>query len=226
MGRCYETLLQIKEHNIEILQDHKMNHKEIERWYRIKNLRKATQALILMSILALISGFAISKYAGESDNNFKTTNVSSSGIKVEKFTYSSVGANQWDLEAESALVAQSMDHVELKSPKIVYHGGGGGTVFLNADSGELNKKSGSIKARGAVTINYKDFKFFTDDINYSQGALVAHTADPIFLEGSDMKLSGRGLRLSLDREEIIIEQDVKASLFNVKWVEPGKRLPM
>lgn len=187
---------------------------------------KATQALALASVLALVSGFAISKYMNETENNFKPSDVSEPGIKVEKFSYSSVGANQWDLEAASALVAESMDHVELKFPKIVYYGGDGGKILLNAQIGTLDKKSGMIKAKGAVTINFRDFRFLTDDINYSQGALVAQSSDAIYMEGVDMKLSGKGLRLSVDKEEVIIEQDVKASLYNVKWVEPGKKLPM
>lgn len=203
-----------------------MNHKEIERWYRLRNLMKATQALALVSVLALASGFAISRYMKETENNFKPSDVSEPGIKVEKFSYSSVGANQWDLEAASAMVAESMDHVELKFPKIVYYGGDGGKILVNAQIGTLDKKSGMIQAKGAVTINFRDFRFLTDDINYSQGALVAQSSDSIFMEGVDMKLSGKGLRLSVEKEEVIIEQDVKASLFNVKWVEPGKKLPM
>lgn len=203
-----------------------MNHKEIERWYRLKNLRKATQALVLASIIAVVTGFAVSRYTNQTENNFKPSDVSEPGIRVEKFTYSSMGANQWELEAASALVADSMDHVELKLPKIVYYGGDGAKIFLNAQFGTLDKKSGVVKAKGACTINYKDFRFLTNGINYSQGLLVAQTSDSIFMEGPDMKLSGKGLRMSVDKEEIVIEQDVKASLFNVKWIDAGKKLPM
>ncbi len=206
--------------------ENRMNHKEIERWYRLKNLRKAIQAMILLSLVALVSGLAISRYTNETDANFGSSNVSEPGIKVEKFTYSSVGANQWDLEATSALVAESMDHVELRLPRIVYYGGDGGKIILKSEMGTLDKKSGIVNASGTVTINFKDLRFVTNDINYSQGLLLAQTAESIFMEGLDMKLSGKGLRLSVDKEEVIIEQEVKASLFNVRWVEPGKKLPM
>lgn len=203
-----------------------MNHKEIERWYRLKNLRKAIQALVLLSVIALVSGLALSRYANNDKNEFKTSNVSEPGIKVEKFTYSSVGSDQWDLEAASASVSEKMDHVDLKLPRIVYYGGDGGKILLNAQYGNLDKKDGKVKARDSVSIKYQNFKFITDNVKYSQGLLEAQAADSILMEGDDLRLSGKGLRLFVDREEIVIEQDVKASLFNVKWVTPGKKLPM
>ncbi len=203
-----------------------MNHKEIERWYRLKNLRKAIQALVLLSVIALVSGLALSRYANNDKNEFKTSNVSEPGIKVEKFTYSSVGSDQWELEAASASVNEKMDHVDLKLPRIVYYGGDGGKIILNAQYGNLDKKDGKVEARGSVSIKYQNFKFITDNVNYSQGLLEAQAADSILMEGDDLRLSGKGLRLFVDKEEIVIEQDVKASLFNVKWVTPGKKLPM
>ncbi len=203
-----------------------MNHKEIERWYRLKNLRKAIQAMVLLSVIALVSGLALSRYANNDKNDFKTSNVSEPGIKVEKFTYSSVGSDQWDLEAASASVSEKMDHVDLKLPRIVYYGGDGGKIFLNAQYGNFDKKDGKVEVRGSVSIKYQNFKFTTDNAKYSQGLLEAQAADSILMEGDDIRLSGKGLRLFVDKEEIVIEQDVKASLFNVKWVSPGKKLPM
>ena len=150
-----------------------MNHKEIERWYRLQNLRKAVQVLILASVIALVCGLALSKYTNDGKNEFKASNVSDPGIKVEKFTYSSVGADQWDLEAQSASVSEKMDSVELKSPKVVYYGGDGGKIYMNAQVGKLEKKDGKVEAKGAVSIKYKDFRFLTENVKYSQGLLEA-----------------------------------------------------
>lgn len=206
--------------------NNRMNHKEIERWYRLKNLRKAIQALVLISVIALVSGLAVSRYTDDGKNEFKSSIVSDSGVKVEKFTYSSVGADQWDLDAASASVTDKMDHVELELPRIVYYGGSGGKIHLSAQTGNLDKKDGRVEARGTVSIKYKDFKFISDNVIYSKGLLEAYASDSILMEGDDLKLTGKGLKLSVDKEEIVIEQDVKASLFNVKWAEPGKKLPM
>lgn len=203
-----------------------MNHKEIERWYRLRNLRKAIQAVVLLSLIALVTGLAVSRYANNEKNEFKTSSVSEPGIKVEKFTYSSVGSDQWDLEATSASVSEKMDYVDLKLPRVVYYGGAGGKIYLNAQSGNLDKKDGKVEARGSVSIKYQNFKFLTDNVKYSQGLLEAQAPESILMEGDDMRLSGKGLRLFVDKEEIVIEQDVKASLFNVKWVSPGNKLPM
>ena len=42
----------------------------------------------------------------------------------------------------------------------------------------------------------------------------------------DLSLTGTGMTVSLENEEIVIENDVKARLFNLRWVESKGRLPM
>jgi len=203
-----------------------MDHKHIERHFRLKNLKRASQILVLGALILLVSGLAASRLVRDKTNDFLTSSVSGDGSRIENFTFSAPGSHRWDLQAESAQVADTLDNVKLTLPKVVYYGGLGGVIYLAAESGKLDKKTGFVSAKGGVKIRYKDFEFASNDVNYSEGSLQAATSSPVSLNGGNLKLTGKGLKLSVEKEEILIEHEVRASLFNVKWIGPGRKLPM
>ena len=203
-----------------------MDHRHIERHYRLKNLKRASQILVLGALLMLVSGLAASRLVLNKTDDFGASRVSGNGSRIDNFTFSAPGFPRWDLQATSAQIADTMDNVKLTLPKVVYYGGLGGAIYLAAKSGNLDKKTGFVSVKGGVKIRYKDFEFISQDMDYSQGSLQAATSSPVSLNGGDLKLTGKGLKLSVEKEEILIEHEVRASLFNVKWVGPGRKLPM
>lgn len=210
----------------EILMSNQMNHKELERWYRLKNIKKASQVLVVTAVVLFLSGLAASRFLADPPENFTVTVGSGSGSRLENFTYSSPGAHPWELAASTALVSDSLDKVDLSKPSVVYHGGKGGRIYLSAESGTLDRKNNDVCAEGNVRIDYKDYKFTTGEIKYSHASRQADSSAPVSLEGEGIILTGKGLRLSVEKEEIEIKHDVRARLFNVKRVGPENRLPM
>jgi LPS export ABC transporter protein LptC len=203
-----------------------MDHKHIERHYRLKNLKRASQIVVLGALILLVCGLAASRFVRQHQDDFQTSEVSVNGSNIENFTYSATGSHRWDLQAANARVSDTLDSVKLTLPKVIYQGGFGGTIHLAAQSGNLDKKTGFVSAKGTVKISYKDFEFISRDVDYSDGSLEAATTAHVSLTGDDLKLTGKGLKLSVEKEEVLIEQEVKASLFNVKLIEPGRKLPM
>jgi len=203
-----------------------MNHKEIERWYRLRNLRRACQVLMVVAVALLVCGYAASRMWPRSPDTFVVSPTTNAGIQIKNFSYSSPGAHPWELKASTALVNNTLDSVALTAPSVVYHGGKGGTISLTAKSGTLDKKGGKVVAQGEVRIAFGNFLFSADAVHYWHEKLFAETPSEVSLEGGDLSLTGKGMTLSVEDEEIVIEKDVKALLYNVKWVEPGQRLPL
>lgn len=201
-----------------------MNHKEIERWYRLKNLKRLSQFLILFAIVLLGGWYLLSPRQNPENAPFPST--SDPGISIEKFSYSSPGAHPWELEASKAMVSEALDKVVLTAPKVVYHGATGTDIYLSAGTGTLDKKSNNVSMKDDVRIQFTGFLFKTDDIEYSHSTKEAETSSAVSLEGDDLRLTGKGLKVSVEKEEIVVEDNVKARLYNVKWVEPGRKLPM
>jgi len=202
-----------------------MNHRELERWYRLKNIRRGAQLLILVAIGISIAVYAASVFVSR-PVPYEPSGVETSGSRIDNFIYSTPGSHPWELEASSAVISESLDKIKLTNPKVVYHGGKGGTIYLSAKVGQLDRKSNDVSARGDVMIRYKDMKFATHEIKYSQANRRAETSSPVSVEGGDLRLTGKGLKVSIDSEEITIERDVQARLFNVSLVGPKSRLPM
>lgn len=202
-----------------------MRHRELERWYRLKNLQKTAQFLVVVMIALLIGGYAVSRIWRSDRDTFKIPTEVQSGSRIEKFSVAVPGTNPWQLKASSATVTDDMNVVALTGPTVVYQGGKGGTILLSADSGQWNRKSGNVHAHGNVVIRYQDMTFATGEIAYSQDKKQAETDAAVTMDGGGTRITGKGLRLSIPDEEIVIEHDVKARLSDVKWASNGSKLP-
>jgi LPS export ABC transporter protein LptC len=147
-------------------------------------------------------------------------------LNVKNFSYSSPGAHPWELAASSALVTEGLDRVKVTAPRVRYFRLEGGEVTLSAAEGELDRKTGDVTARGDVTVKYGGFTFKTSDLRYSQRRLTASTTSAVTLRGDSLLLSGKSFKLTLEPPQVMIEEDVEAQLYNVKWTEPGRKAPL
>ena len=157
-----------------------MNHKELERWYRLRNIKRASQFMILLCSALVVSGYAASVYFRPNPSQFASSIPSDAGIRIENFSYSAPGPRPWELHAPSAVVSESLDEVTLQQPQVIYHGGEGGRISLASQTGSLHRKTLSVTARGDVTLKYKDYIFRSDEMNYSHEKLSATTSTPVF----------------------------------------------
>lgn len=203
-----------------------INHKEIERWYRRKNIMRACQVLALVSIVLVSVSYVVSRVWSDNPEDYVSNPKPDEGMRMERFSYSSFGAHPWVLRAESAVANELINRVSLTQPMVTYPGGMGGTIVLNSHSGELDKEKQQVTARGAVAIRYRDFLFSTDEVHYLHDKLVAETSAPVSVEATDLRVTGTGLTLSIKDEEANIEGNVKTQIFNVRWVGANGKLPM
>jgi len=203
-----------------------MNHKEIERWYRLRNLQKAAQFLIIVAVVLLLSAYLASRFFKPDLPDFQPAANADGSMKTENFSYSSPGAHPWKLAARSASISESLDNVSLVAPQVTYFGQEGGEIFLSAQTGQLDRTKNNFSVAGDVAIRYKDFLFKTNEIQYSQDESVAATDSPVSVESPDLSLTGKGLRLWVKRREVAVDDNVRAVLRNVNLLKQGQKLPM
>lgn len=203
-----------------------MNHKEIERWYRRKNIMRACQVLAVASVVLVVVSYVVSRVWSDNPEDYVSAPKPEQGMRMEHFSYSSVGAHPWVLQAETAVANQLVNRVSLTGPAVRYPGGRGGTILLNSRTGELDKDKQQVTARGAVSIRYRDFLFSTDEVQYLHDKLVARTSAPVSVDATDLHVTGTGLTLSVKDEEASVEDNVKTQIFNVRWVGSNGKLPM
>lgn len=180
----------------------------------------------MVTVLSLLVSFGVAQYLKSGPNSEQDQTTENGQMRIENFVYSSSGLRPWSLKAANAVVSHSSGKIRLSDPRVVYEGGKGGKIYLMARTGELDKTNSRISGHGPVIIHYKDMKFTTGKIEYFDDQMRAQTSSLVCLEANGLSLTGTGLLLSLPQEEITIESNVKARLYDVKWVAAGQRLPI
>ncbi|MEW6351509.1 MAG: LPS export ABC transporter periplasmic protein LptC [Thermodesulfobacteriota bacterium] len=205
-----------------------MKYRELERWHRLNLIKKALQVLVIAAAVASVAVFLAGKIWTSPPETIVAPPepTRDDGMTIRGFQYSSPGPNPWELKAESATVSEALDKIVLVKPQVVYHGANGEGISLSADRGDLDRDKGDYSMRGNVVVRHGDFVYETDAMEYSDKSRQAKTSSPISLKGPDILVTGTGLTVDVDRQELVIEKDVKSTLFNVKWVDPGERLPL
>jgi LPS export ABC transporter protein LptC len=148
------------------------------------------------------------------------------GMRIDNFSYSSPGVRPWELKASTAMVSEKLDNVSLVKPEVMYRGGRGGEILVSAESGKLDKNNRNVFAEGNVTVSYKDLLFSAREIDYSDETKTAETKSPVVLDGGDLQVTGKGLKVSIESEEMVIQHDVKACISNVQILGAKGRLPL
>jgi LPS export ABC transporter protein LptC len=201
--------------------------REIERWRRLRLIKRLTQVGVVGIILAIAAGYLFAWYLKPRPGNVKIPQVAQDeSIRIDRFTYSAPGANPFELEAETATVSDTLDRVSLKSPRVVYNSKEKGKITLTARSGALDKSSGTIRAAGDVEIRMKGLLIKADEVTYSDEERVVTADSRVSMFGEGFSLSGAGLTLFIDTQEARIAKDVTTDLHDVKWARPGRELPI
>ncbi len=199
-----------------------MNHREIERWYRLRMLKKASVAVVLSVLALIVICGAAWRLMSDGPPETPTADTADAALKVNRFTLSSSGEHPWRLDARTALSKDStLQRVALIRPRIVYQGGKGGVIVLTAEKGIVDRDKLNYSAKGNVTLKYRDFEISTEEITYSEEKQEVSGSATVVLKAKDLHFTGNELTLSLADEEIVIKGGVSATLFNMKWTTPS-----
>jgi LPS export ABC transporter protein LptC len=203
-----------------------MHDRHIERWRRLKAVRSASVVFAGALVVVCAVALAVSRMTGRGEELPEISSNPDERVSVRNFAYSSPGAHPWELTALSAAAFEALDKVKVEEPRVVYFGADGRDVTLTAKLGEVDRKTGNVLTEGDVTVGYGDFTFKTSDLRFNQKEGAASTTSAVSLRGDSLLLTGKSMKLTLDPQQVVVEEDVEAKLYNVKWTEPGRKLPL
>jgi LPS export ABC transporter protein LptC len=203
-----------------------MHDRHIERWRRLKAVKSASVVFAGALVVVCAVALAVSRMAGTGEELPNISSNPDERLRVRNFAYSSPGAHPWELTALSAAASEGLDKVKVEAPRVVYFGADGRDVTLTARLGEVDRKTGNVLAEGDVTVGYGDFTFKTSHLKFNQKEGAASTTSAVSLRGDSLLLTGKSMKLTLEPQQVVVEEDVEAKLYNVKWTEPGRKLPL
>jgi LPS export ABC transporter protein LptC len=198
------------------IRNQELTNKEIERWYRLRNLRNAAQALAIITILTLVGGYAVSRLIMERPDQTDSQVPTDAGNEGSQLSYSVPGPHPFHVKADRARMLKSGNKIQLTSPVITYYPKRGGDMVLKADTGELNQTTQNYSVKGNVTVTYDTFRIDAEELSYSHKNGLVSTSSAFTVTSKDMVLQGKRLKLLTDKKEVVVEQGVSAKLYNVK----------
>jgi LPS export ABC transporter protein LptC len=134
------------------------------------------------------------------------------GLKLEDIHYSQDNPDdriKWFLDAEEARLSDDRQVISFRKFKLRLEPVNRPRMELEGQRGSFHRGSGEIRLRGGLRGSTEDgYRIVTESAVYNQKKGLLETDDPVRLSGPYFSLEGRGLRLNIEKETLLISSDV------------------
>jgi lipopolysaccharide export system protein LptC len=191
------------------------------------NMKKA-KIIILLSIvliggIVLVSLWANLRERRASEAVEKVPKVSTGGadMRLEKvrFVEDKHGQKTWELEANSVRQYQEQNIMVLEDVKLTFYAKEGRIFYLTSKQGKVYQDSKNVDLIGDVVLTSNDgYQLKTPSASYRHVEKIISTADPVEIEGEQIRMTGKGMLVSMEAKTLKILSQVKTQLRGKKKV--------
>ena len=155
----------------------------------------------------------------------KALKVSTGGADMQlqkiRFVEDKQGQKTWELEAESVQQYQKQNILILENVKLTFYAKEGRVVHLTGRQGRVYQDSKNVDLVGDVVLTSSDgYQLKTRSASYRHSENVVSTADPVEIEGEQIRLTGKGMLVDVEAKTFKILSQVKTQLRGKKGHEP------
>jgi LPS export ABC transporter protein LptC len=123
------------------------------------------------------------------------------------------GRKSWELEARAIQQFHDQNIITIEEVKVTYYMKEGRSVVISGDQGKFYQNSKNMELVGNVTLASSDgYRFKTHSIAYDHSKKKVTTADPVELEGDEIRMTGRGMVVDMEGKVIRVLNQVKTTL--------------
>lgn len=172
-------------------------------------------SIIVVSMVALIAVVAIVRVNVNKPKNLLKAFQDSVDLQIKGFVYTEVGEAKakWEVKAETATYNKKQNLVVLEMAQIKLTTSDGKVFEMSADKGQMFTEKKNIEIKGNVVIKSDEGdRFSTDYLSYNNAEKRFYTDAPVTMENKRMKVTGKGLSLSMNKGELNIPSLVKARI--------------
>ena len=188
---------------------------------------KRAKVAILVTIV-LIAGVVLvrlwqnlqEKRAAEKEAEVPKLADDASKMHLEKvqFVEDKQGRRTWELEAKSVRQYEDQDLVVLEDVKVTVFAKDGQSFVLSGKEARLHQRSKDMELEGDVLLTSSDgYRLKTRSITYRHGEKKAQTADPVEIEGKELRVKGNGMVVDIEARTFRILNQVRT-----QWRRGGK----
>jgi len=123
------------------------------------------------------------------------------------------GRKSWELEARAIQQFHDQNVITIEDVKVTYYMKEGRSVVISGDQGKFSQDSKNIELVGNVILTSSDgYRFKTHSIAYDHSKKKVTTADPVELEGDEIRMTGKGMVVDMEGKVIRVLNQVKTTL--------------
>jgi LPS export ABC transporter protein LptC len=185
-------------------------------------MMKKTKIVILLLIL-LIGGIVLVSFRANlrarkaSEAVEKLPKVSTGGadmqLKKIRFVEDKQGQKTWELEAESVDQYQEQNMMVLEDVKVTFYAKEGRIIYLTGKQGKVYQDSKNVDLLGDVVLTSSDgYQLKTHSASYRHSEKIVSTADPVEVDGEQIRLTGKGMLVNVEAKTFKILSQVKTQL--------------
>ena len=171
---------------------------------------------IVITLMAVLIVVAIVIMAGlNKPQNMLKALQESVDLEIKGFVYTEVGkANmKWEVRAETAFYDRKQNLAVLDQVQMKLTTADGKIFEMSADHGQMHTEKKDIEIKGNVVIlSDAGDRFSTEHIYYSDVQKKFYTDAPVTIENGRMKITGKGMALLMNKGELNISSNVKATI--------------
>jgi LPS export ABC transporter protein LptC len=184
-------------------------------------MRKTKIVILLLIVLiggiVLVSLRANLRARKASEAVEKLPKVSTEGadmqLKKIRFVEDKQGQKTWELEAESVHQYQEQNIMVLEDVKVTFYAKEGRIIYLTGKHGKVYQDSKNVDLLGDVVLTSSDgYQLKTHSASYCHSEKIVSTADPVEINGEQIRLTGRGMLVDVEAKTFKILSQVKTQL--------------
>ncbi len=181
----------------------------------VKRLKMA----ILLSIL-LVGGIVLGSLWSNllsiksSERTERLPEVSTGGadMRLEKirFVEDKHGQKTWELEAKSIQHFQDQNLMILEDVKVTVYLKEGRILTLTGKKGKVHQETKDMELMGDVLLTSSDgYRLKTHSLSYHHRDKIVKSSDPVEIEGEQLRLTGKGMRVEMENKIFKVLSQVK-----------------
>ena len=169
-------------------------------------------SIVLMIGIAFFSFWANRQQVSKKDDRLPSILNEKADKCLEKirFVEDKHGKRTWELEAKSIQQFQDQDLMLVEEIKLTFYADKGRCFTLSGRQGKVYQSTRNISLVGDVVLTSNDgYRLKTHSVDYHHQERKVTTADPVEIEGEQIRLTGRGMLVDMEAQTFKILNEVK-----------------
>lgn len=176
-----------------------------------KKIKLLLSVAVILGVVSTIGVFIGYRSGMQSKVLIPAAIKKAADMSLEKVRQTSLknGIKEWDLEAESAYLAESEKKLMLSMPSVTFFLKDGNVIFLTAEKGILKTDTKSITVTGDVKAKTQEYSLKANRLDYESEKKILSSNQPVVLFNPAFTLQADSMVMDTKTQKTLFKGHIK-----------------